>query len=142
VLCEGNHCRSPIAEGLFRAALPALRIESAGLAAKEGCPPHAEALRLMAGQGIDISACRSRQVTPALALEAELILVMDQAQKDWCGALAPSARGRIQLLGCWLPPGQREIPDPFGGEPEVFAVAFDLIQRSVAAWREHLGLVP
>ena len=142
VLCEGNHCRSPIAEGLLRAELgPGIRIESAGLAAMEGSPPHPEAIRLMAEHGIDISGCRSRTVTPPLALEADLILVMDEAQKNWCGALVPSARGRIQLLGCWMPPGGREVADPFGREPEAFLAAFDQIRQSAMAWRSHLSLV-
>ncbi len=142
VLCEGNHCRSPIAEALLREEFGSgIRIESAGLGAQEGRPPHAEAIRLMAEHGIDIAGCRSRQVTPAMALAAGLILVMDEEQKRWCGALVPSTRGRIHLLGCWLPPGDQEIPDPFGKEPEIFADAFDRIRRSVAAWRSHFPLV-
>ena len=139
VLCEGNHCRSPIAEGLLRAELGSgIRIESAGLAATEGTPPHPEAVRLMAEHGIDIRDHRSRQVTPAMALAAELILVMDEGQRTWCGSMVPSALGRIQLLGCWLPPGSRMIEDPFGREPEAFSAAFDLIRRSVRCWKKHL----
>ena len=142
VLCEGNHCRSPIAEGLLRAELgPGIRVESAGLAAQEGCPPHPEAVRLMAEHGIDITGCRSRSLTPALALEADLILVMDEEQKRWCAAQVPSARGRIHLLGCWLPSGRREIADPFGRDTGAFQSAFELIRQSVVSWRSHFPLV-
>jgi len=127
-----------MAEGMLREAFgDDIRVESAGLGAQEGRPPHPEAVRLMAEHGIDIAGCRSRQVTPAMALAAGLILVMDEAQKRWCGALVPSARGRIQLLGRWLPPGDQEISDPYGKEPEAFTAAFDRIRRSVAAWRGH-----
>ena len=140
VLCEGNHCRSPIAEGLLRSELgPGIRVESAGLAAREGIPPHPEATRLMAGLGIDIGGHRSRSVTSTLALEADLILVMDEEQKNWCAALVPSTRGRVQLLGRWLPPGSREIADPFGKEAAAFLAAFDLIRQSVGEWRSHLA---
>ena len=140
VLCEGNHCRSPIAEGLFLAELQrqGMRVESAGLGAQDGVPPHPEAVRILADRGIDISALRSRQVTPAMALAADLILVMDADQIRWCGSLAPSARGRIFLLGRWLPPERREIADPFQQGPEAFRRAFDLIREAVASWLPHL----
>lgn len=139
VLCEGNHCRSPIAEGLLRQALgPSIQVGSAGLGALDGIPPHPEAVRLAAALGVDISDQRSRRLTPSLALGHDLILVMEQAQKDWCGALAPSARGRIFLLGAWLPPDRREIGDPFGRDPEAFREAAERIQQGVQAWRKHL----
>ena len=51
VLCEGNHCRSPLAVALLRRALgPGFTVESAGLAALEGIPAHPEAARLAAAQ--------------------------------------------------------------------------------------------
>ena len=129
-----------MAEGLFQAELgdTGIRIESAGLAAPDGVPPHAEAIRLMAGLGIDIRGILSRQVTPAMALAADLILVMDARQKHWCGEVVPSARGRIFLLGAWLPPARRDIEDPFRRGPEAFLQAFELIQEAVAAWLRHL----
>lgn len=139
VLCEGNHCRSPIAEGLLQAELgPGIMVESAGLGAQDGCAPHPKALQLLAERGIDLGRFRSRQVTPAMALAADLILVMDAEQKKCCEALVPSARGRIYLLGCWLPPGKREIADPFRKDPEAFTHAFDLIQQSISTWKRHL----
>jgi protein-tyrosine phosphatase len=143
VLCEGNHCRSPIAEGLLKAELGSeIRVESAGLGAQEGHAPHPEAIRLMAERGIDISAFRSRQVTPAMALAADLVLVMDRTQKEWCETLVPSARGRVFLLGCWLPPGQQEIEDPYRQPSEAFPIAFQVMLQSVAAWRNHLNTTP
>jgi protein-tyrosine phosphatase len=140
VLCEGNHCRSPIAEGLLKAGLaPGIQIESAGLGAKNGYAPHTEAIKLMAEQGIDITRYRSRQVTPAMALAADFILVMEQDQKEWCETQLPSTRGRVFLLGCWLPPEQQEIPDPLNKPKETFALVFETIFQSVIAWRNHLS---
>ena len=140
VLCEGNHCRSPIAEGLLRSALgPGIQVESAGLAAEPGYAAHAIAVDLMAAREIDITAFRSRQVTPAMAIAAGLILVMDRRQKAWCESLAPSTRGRVYLLGSWLPPERQEIPDPMGKDREVFDQAFGLILESVDTWLPHLN---
>jgi len=139
VLCEGNHCRSPIAAGLLRRALGSgFRVESAGLAAMVGLPPHPEAIRLMAARGIDISGGLGCPLTPDLALAADLILVMDPGQKDWCEAVAPSARGRVFLLGHWRKPAPVAIADPLGGGPEAFLAAFETINQCVSDWVPQL----
>ncbi|HET8715876.1 MAG TPA: low molecular weight protein-tyrosine-phosphatase [Holophagaceae bacterium] len=140
VLCEGNHCRGPLAEALLRSALPAqARVESAGLAALEDAPADTEAVRLARAAGLDLSAHRGRQVTPELAFGAELVLVMDEAQKAWCEALLPSVRGRVFLLGHWRPAGEREIPDPYRRGREAFHAAWQRIQLAVADWLPRLN---
>lgn len=141
VLCEGNHCRSPIAEALFRDSLPPeITVESAGLNALVGFPAHPEVLRMMFDRGIDISGHRGRQLTPLMALSVDLILVMDDQQKDLCSRMVPGARGRIFLLGHWLstpPPG---ISDPLHKDREAFRLAFEVIQDSVASWLPHMTI--
>jgi len=142
VLCEGNLCRSPIAAGLLQSALgPGFRVASAGLAAREGCPPDPEAVRLMAARGLDISGHSGRPVTPAMALAADLILVMDRRQQDWCTDLAPAARGRVFLLGHWQRPGPEPIEDPHQRGPEAFRTAFEAISRCVADWATRIPTV-
>ena len=139
VLCVGNHCRAPIAEGLLRAALdPSVLITSAGLKALVDAPPDPEAERVMKEQGHDISAHRGCQFIPEKAHLADLILVMDAGQKEWCTQLAPSARGRIFLLGHWLGTPPLEIADPFGQGQAAFQQAFEAIHRAVLAWLPHL----
>jgi len=143
VLCEGNHCRSPIAEGLLRVALgEPIQVSSAGLGALVGHPAHPEAQKLMAEHGLDISSHQGRQLTPELALRSDLILVMDEAQKTACELLAPAARGRIFLLGHWLPGPQREIIDPIQRSPEFHRQVHDHIQLAVSAWLPRLNPAP
>jgi protein-tyrosine phosphatase len=101
-------------------------------------PPDPEAIRLMGECGLDISSHRGRQVTSEMAHDADLILVMDSEQKEWCTHLVPSARGRIFLLGHWLSEPPKEILDPYSQGPEVFRRVFEDIQRSVSAWVPHL----
>lgn len=139
VLCEGNHCRSPIAEAILRASLgPEFRVSSAGLNALIGLPADPEAQRLAAGLGIDLTRHRGRQWTPAMSLSADLILVMDETQKLWCEQAVPSTRGRVFLLGHWLPKPPREIADPFRQGTRAFQRAFDMINHSVAGWLPRL----
>ncbi|MGA2080393.1 MAG: low molecular weight protein-tyrosine-phosphatase [Holophaga sp.] len=139
VLCEGNLCRSPIAAALLQAALgPEFTVASAGLSAREGLPAHPEAVRLASARRLDLSGHAARQLTSAMALGADLILVMDRVQKDRCEGLVPSARGRVFLLGRWRRPAPFEIADPYGRGPDAFLAAFEAIGQCVADWVPHL----
>lgn len=138
VLCEGNHCRSPLAEVLLRAELPGIAVESAGLDALEGVPAAEEARRLLAARGLDLSAHRGRQLTPELGLAADLVLVMSLDQKALCEQRIPSLRGRVFLLGQWLPQDRQEIADPHRRGAAAFQTALDHIDQAVAAWRPRL----
>jgi protein-tyrosine phosphatase len=139
VLCEGNHCRSPMAEALLRQALGTdVTVTSAGLRALVGQPAHEQAQRLLAEQGLDLTPFRGRQLTPDQALAADLILVMDGAQKSAVERLAPSIRGRVFLLGHWLPEPEREIADPIQRGEAAHRQAFDHIQRALPPWLPRL----
>jgi protein-tyrosine phosphatase len=140
VLCEGNHCRSPLAEALLKAQLgPGFEVASAGLAALVGRPAHPEAVRLLAERGLDLSSHRGRQLTPDLALAADLILVMDARQKEACERLVPSARGRVYLLGQWLPAGEQAIDDPVLGPAEAHLRALEHLERALQPWIDRLS---
>ncbi len=140
VLCEGNHCRSPLAEALLRRALgPASEVRSAGLRALVGEPAHEEARRLAAELGLDLEAHRGRQISPELIREADLILVMDRAQKEACEALTPNARGRVYLLGHWLAPDPPAIADPIHRGPEAHRITCDHIREAVQSWLPRLA---
>lgn len=139
VVCDGNHCRSPIGEALLRVAMgDGTLVGSAGLTALQGVPAAPEALTLMSEMGLDISRHRGRQLTAAMAIEADLILVMDERQKADCERMVPSTRGRVYLLGHWQVAAAREIPDPFRKGPKAFRRALEQISRSAADWPSHL----
>ena len=139
VVCEGNHCRGPMAEGLLRTVLPPeITVESAGLNGLEGYPADPEARRLMAETGLDITAHGGRRLTPEMALAADLILVMDLPQKAQCQQMIPSALGRIFLLGHWRSSPSQEIPDPFRQGPQAFRAVFESIRQSVSDWLPRL----
>jgi protein-tyrosine phosphatase len=129
-----------MAQGLLRAALgPGCPIGSAGIGAQPGYAPHPIAVNLMAERGIDITAWRSCRATPEMILAADLILVMERDQKRWCEAMAPAARDRTHLLGCWLPPDRQEVPDPMGQERKAFIQVFAQILEAVETWLPRLN---
>jgi protein-tyrosine phosphatase len=131
IVCTGNICRSPMAEGLLRARLARLghgTVESAGIAALVGRPAEPHAVAACARRGIDISAHRARQLTPELLAAADVVLVMDDAQRHHLERLSASARGRVHRIGR---AGGYDVPDPFRGPPAAFEDALALIARGL-----------
>lgn len=138
VVCVGNICRSPMAEGLFKTAIPEVQICSAGLSAMVGHGADPIAVQIMAGVGIDISAHRARMVTDANVREAELILLMSEQQKQQLAMQYPSARGKIFRLG---EARKQDIPDPYQQGQEVFRAVFSLLENGVAEWVKRINSI-
>lgn len=128
LLCTGNICRSPMAEGLLRELLPMHDIFSAGLCALEGTPADRLALELMWQSGIDISEHRSRNLASWMMREADLVFTMDNAQTQFVIRRFPVASNKVERLGepCGL-----DIPDPYQHGLAAFCHALRLIERAV-----------
>lgn len=121
-VCTGNTCRSPMAAAL--AAGRGMTAESAGLAAYPGAPATPEAQRAAARYGADLSRHRARQIDETLAARARRIYVMTAAQAARLRALFPAQAEKIFAL-C------PEIPDPYGGGPEEYALCAAQLLRAV-----------
>ena len=131
VVCIGNICRSPMAEGLLKQALPETNVVSAGLGALVGEPADPHAVALMSERGIDITGHRAQQLSRALATRADLILVMDNEQRQDIQRLYPATTGRIFRVGELA---KFDVPDPYREAGSAFENALQLIQRGVEAW--------
>jgi len=131
VLCEGNICRSPMAQGWLATALPTVRIRSAGLGALVGRPADPTAVQLMAERRIDISAHRAQQVTRQLCFESELILVMDQTQREKLTHLYPQVHGRVFKVGEYT---YQDIPDPYRLTEQAFRESLAFIDDGLNEW--------
>ena len=109
VLCQGNICRSPVAEAMLKQRLPNKQVQSAGLVALVGQGAEPTAAEIAMANGLDLSAHIARQVTVDMMQWADLILVMSQVQRSQVGQLVPQAMGKTLLLGHWLDqPGDRK----------------------------------
>ena len=80
-VCTGNTCRSPMAEGLLRAALAAkgldqVTVSSAGTGAWDGAPISEASYLVGLEQGLDLSEHRARLLTRDVVRGADLILAM------------------------------------------------------------------
>jgi protein-tyrosine-phosphatase len=104
VVCTGNVCRSPLAEGFLRAALEgrlggsAPTVSSAGTAGWAGSPAMAESVAAAAERGVDISGHRGRALHPDDVSDADLIVGMSAEHRDAVVRLVPEAAGRTFTL--------------------------------------------
>jgi len=140
VVCVGNICRSPMAEGLLINALHTTGVEnievrSAGLNALVGHPADKIAQRLLLEQGIDISAHRGYQLNRDLMHWADLVLVMEQVQLASVEYWDPIAKGKVYRLGEW---SDFDVPDPYRKPDEVFKHVLGLISKGVTDWVKKL----
>ena len=140
-VCLGNICRSPTAEGVFRAALDRaglagrVRAASAGLGDWHvGSPPDRRAIQAARRRGYDLTALRGRQVEPADFTRFGWILGMDDANLRALTAMKPPEfGGYLGLLLDFAPElGVREVPDPYYGGPAGFDRVLDLVEASAA----------
>lgn len=75
VVCTGNICRSPYIQARLSAALPQLRIESAGTAAVVGSPPEPEILHALDAHGVGgADKYRAQSATSRLIRSAKLVI--------------------------------------------------------------------
>jgi protein-tyrosine phosphatase len=135
VVCEGNICRSPMAEAILTAALPDTRIHSAGLNALVGNPADDNAIRLMRLRGLDISHHRAVQMNRELCLRSELVLVMSTEQRKQVEETYPTSNGRVYRIGEF---DKIDVPDPFNQSIAVFETALKLIDQGVRSWLQRI----
>jgi protein-tyrosine phosphatase len=134
VVCHGNRCRSPFAAAVLARALPGLRVESAGFVGFNRPVPH-DALAAAARLGVDLSAHRSQVVTPGLVRAADLIVVMDAAQRQALRERFGQPSQDVLILGDldpW-PVQSRAIPDPVVQSSELCESVYRRIERCVVA---------
>ena len=131
ILCVGNICRSPIAEGIFKKHFPDKTIWSAGLAALVGQPADHLSVNVAAEHGIDISAHRAHQATGLMCQAADLILVMEKSHKVELEKRFPLVRGKVFGIGDL---GNFEVRDPYRQSREAFETAYLEIACGVLQW--------
>jgi protein-tyrosine phosphatase len=135
VICEGNICRSPMAEALLAAALPDTQVRSAGLNALVGNPADEIAVRLMRQRGLDISSHRAVQMNREICLRSELVLVMSTEQRKHVEETYPTSNGRVFRIGEF---DKVDVPDPFRQSLAAFETALKLIDQGVRGWLQRI----
>ncbi len=136
IVCLGNICRSPLAEGLLRLRLDEARLghrvelDSAGTGGwHAGQPPDRRTIGNAARHGVDLRDLRARQLRSADYHHFDWLLCADASNLADVRERAPAgASARSALLLEWAGVGQgAEIPDPYTGGPEAFEHVWTLV---------------
>ena len=127
----GNYCRSPAAEIVARqlagkAGLSGWQFGSAGLKDKHvGDRADPRSVEACSQRGYDLSAFRCREISAEDFLRSDLILAMDRDNlAQLLGRRPPGVNVPIELFL-----GDAEVPDPYYGESDGFALMMEQIER-------------
>jgi protein-tyrosine-phosphatase len=153
VVCTGNICRSPMAEGLLRHALAgqpeplkSLKVVSAGVAARHGEPLSENSVIALKKAGIDISGLCAQPLTQELLDNALVVFGMTESHRAIIRSRAKPVPARLHLFREFLPPpADKEIGDPYGGPLKVYEAARDEMVEaipSVIAFLKTLMVAP
>lgn len=130
MVCLGNICRSPLAQGIFEELSPFdnYRVDSAGTANyHSGRAPDQRSITTAQLHGIAIDHQRARQFTPQDFQDFDYIYVMDRQNLRNVLAMTTKAsdRKKVHLLL-----GDTEVEDPYYGGDEGFEVVFQKIHSA------------
>jgi protein-tyrosine phosphatase len=146
-VCMGNICRSPTAEGVFRKLLAErapdldVQVDSAGTHGYHvGEPPDPRARRAAERRGVDLSSLRCRRVTAEDFEHFELVLAMDEQNRQFLLEACPVERhDRVRLFLEFAPHlGRSEVPDPYYGSALGFEHVLDLVEEAGVGLLEYL----
>jgi protein-tyrosine-phosphatase len=132
IVCTGNTCRSPMAEGIAKKIaaernIVNLEIYSAGIGTIDGQPATDYAIEVSRHWDIDISHHRSAVLTDQMVQEADLILAMAAEHVERIITLDRHARDKTYLLKGFpntYNPGQERIDDPIGRDLQQYNQTF------------------
>ena len=133
MVCLGNICRSPLAEGLLASKLPENKfiVDSAGTGNWHiGKQPDARAIAVGRLNGLDIASQRGRQFTAKDFDDFDYIFVMDNSNHKDVMALAKTdvQRSKVNLILHALFPNENvDVPDPYFGMKNGFETVYALL---------------
>jgi protein-tyrosine phosphatase len=144
-VCLGNICRSPMAEGAFRAAAQArglaVTVDSAGTASYHvGHQPDPRAIAMASLKGIDIAGQSARQIERDDFYRFSHIIALDRANLEGVRAKAPrdGTASLAMLLDAVEGRRGEPVPDPYYGDAAAFEKAWDMIALGVEGWVARL----
>ncbi|WP_420379720.1 low molecular weight protein-tyrosine-phosphatase [Gilvibacter sp.] len=145
MVCLGNICRSPLAEGIMRAKLFGrnnYEIDSAGTGGWHvGDPPDPRSVAIAKQMGLDITGQRGRQFQATDFDRFDHIFVMDNSNHRDVLKLARTEhdKHKVSLILDTLFPGENvDVPDPYYGGNDGFAKVYDMLDQACEILKERL----
>jgi protein-tyrosine phosphatase len=136
MVCLGNICRSPLAEGLLASKLPkeTFFIDSAGTGNYHiGKQPDQRSILVAKKNGLDITDQKARQFSPRDFDIFDYIFVMDSSNYDNVISLAKDEKqkAKVDMILNHLFPGENvDVPDPYYGLQNGFDMVYEMLDET------------
>jgi protein-tyrosine phosphatase len=132
MVCLGNICRSPLAEGILKSkSKDIFEVDSAGTSAyHQGELPDQRSISVASKNNIDISDQNSRKVVAQDFEKYDLIFAMDLQNYKNLQEMAQNQeqRNKVKLIMNEVYPGQNiDVPDPYYGGEHGFQNVFEML---------------
>lgn len=144
-VCLGNICRSPLAEGVFRAEAAArgllarFEFDSAGTGDwHAGDPPDYRSVATCAAHGVDISALRARQLLAKDFARFDHMFGMDANNVSDIRRMG-SGRADIALFMQACLGRRQDVPDPYYGTKSDFEEVYRMVRKAADSWFDTMA---
>ena len=144
MVCLGNICRSPLAEGILKLKVDSQKyfIDSAGTGSYHlGSPPDSRSIAVARKNNLDISYQRCRQFGVSDFDEFDIIYVMDNSNKRDVLALARDKNDKEKvkmILNEIFPNENVDVPDPYLGGDQGFEKVYKLLEEACSIIAQKL----
>jgi protein-tyrosine phosphatase len=144
MVCLGNICRSPLAEGILASKLPSEHfiVDSAGTGNYHlGGNPDSRSIAVAQSKGIDISQQKARQFTTQDYNDFDYIFAMDSSNYQNILALAPNQKSKekVKLILNELFENENvDVPDPYFGLENGFEIVYKMLDEVCESISENL----
>lgn len=136
MVCLGNICRSPLAEGLLASKLPSdtFLVDSAGTGHWHvGHLPDKRSIETASKRGLDITKQRGRQIQPSDLDLFDYIYVMDNSNYEDVVKLSTKTEHKQKvtlILDALFPSENVDVPDPYYGLQNGFEQVYDMLDEA------------
>lgn len=136
MVCLGNICRSPLAEGILQSKLPKENfiVDSAGTGDWHvGQLPDKRSIAIAKKHGIDISHQRGNHFNSKHFELFDYIYAMDRSNYKNILNLAPNKKAKAKvnlILNELFPDENKEVPDPYYGEEDGFENVYKMLDEA------------
>nr|WP_292960650.1 low molecular weight protein-tyrosine-phosphatase [Muricauda sp. UBA7809] len=144
MVCLGNICRSPLAEGILQSKIDPDKVfvDSAGTAGYHvGNPPDERSIAVAQKYGLNIKNQRCRKFSRNDFKQFDHIYVMDRSNFSDVASLANNQQeaGKVKLLLSEVELGIQEVPDPYYGGADGFENVYQMIDTACEAIAKKLN---
>lgn len=144
MVCLGNICRSPLAEGLLASKLPKdkFTVDSAGTGHWHvGKQPDERSIAIASKNGLDISCQKGRQFSEKDFDNFDYIYVMDNTNYNDVMFLAQTEEQKKKvhmILNVLFPDENVDVPDPYFGLQNGFDIVYEMLDEACTIIAEKL----